>query len=103
MRLCAVCNKESADDAKYCSSCGASLSAGKTKKQKWYYNSSSLVVSFLCVGPFMLPLVWTHPKLSKNKKIVYTVIILILSYFIFVVFMKSMKTAFDSYKLVGSM
>mgnify|MGYP001562123393 CR=1 FL=1 len=43
----------------------------------WYHSPVSLIVSFLTVGPFMLPLVWTHPKLSPNAKRGWSAAILI--------------------------
>jgi uncharacterized membrane protein YvbJ len=102
MKVCAGCGKVLDDDAKFCSACGAPLDGGPEKKQKWYYNQSSLVISFLVVGPFMLPLVWSHPKLSNVKKAAYTIIILVLTYVFYQVFLKSMSTVFDAYKMVGS-
>ena len=51
-----------------------------TKKQgKWYFRAWPLVVSFLCVGPLMLPLVWKNPRFSKKSKIVISIIIIILT------------------------
>ena len=72
-------------------------------KGKWYLSSTSLVVSFLCVGPFMLPLLWMKPELSNQKKIIYTLIIIALTYLMTVVFVKSLKSIFDAYNFAGSM
>ena len=103
MKICIACGKETPEGANFCPACGTPLGISDKPKEKWYFKSTSLVVSFLCVGPFMLPLVWFHPTLTKKEKIIYTIIILALSYLIFVVFMKSMKSMFDSYKMVGSL
>ena len=102
MKFCVECRKEIADDAKFCPSCGTIQEGEKKTKAKWYYASTSLVVSFMVVGPFMLPLLWAKPGLSKRKKIIYTIVVLILTYLIFVVFMKSMKSIFDAYKFAGT-
>jgi uncharacterized membrane protein YvbJ len=102
VKFCFTCKKEVAEDANFCPSCGTILGLEKKPKEKWYFKSTSLVVSFLCVGPFMLPLVWFHPTLSKKQKIIYTVVIIILSYFIFVVFMKSLKSVIGAYKFAGA-
>ncbi|MDD5108800.1 MAG: hypothetical protein PHC29_04755 [Candidatus Omnitrophica bacterium] len=65
---------------------------------KWYFKNWSLVVSFLCVGPFMLPLVWVNPHLSKKAKIIITTVILILTFLLVVVSLKSLKTINDYYQ-----
>lgn len=50
------------------------------QQPKWYFRTWSLVVSFLCAGPFMLPLVWKHPRFSKVLKIIITAVVLILTW-----------------------
>lgn len=102
MASCSICNKETPAGAKFCPACGKIISSEQIT-EKWYFKTASLVVSFLCVGPFMLPLVWYHPKLSKRTKVIYTVIILLLSYMIYIVFMRSLNSIFDAYKLAGAM
>ena len=58
------------------------FSSASQKKTPWYFNSSSLIVSFLVTGPFMLPLVWFHPKMDRTSKIVWTVVIVVVTLFI---------------------
>lgn len=53
----------------------------KTTK-KWYWKNSTLVIAVLSVGPLALPLVWFNPYLSRNRKIIYTVIMAVVSYFL---------------------
>lgn len=36
--------------------------------EKWYFRTSVLVIGFLCIGPFILPLVWFNPKFNAAKK-----------------------------------
>lgn len=68
--------------------------------QKWYFKSWSLVVSFLCVGPFMLPLVWANPRFSKQAKITISVIIIILTYFLTLLLASSLKSISGYYQLI---
>jgi len=68
-------------------------------KPKWYFKSWPLVISFLCVGPFMLPLVWINPQLNKKTKIIITAVILVLTYLLAAVFLKSLKTISAYYQL----
>jgi len=61
------------------------------KQDKWYFKSRSLVVSFLFVGPFMLPLVWFNPGFSKKKKVIVTIAVIILTCILTVILLKSLK------------
>ena len=99
MKLCAGCKKEIADEANFCPTCGIFQDKDIKPKNKWYFKKTSLMVSLLCVGPFMLPLVWFHPELSRTAKVLYTIVIVVLTYFIFVVFLKSMNSILSAYKL----
>jgi len=76
---------------------------GTDKKQqgKWYFKTASIVAAFLFVGPFALPLVWLSPDYSKNKKIVITVIVVIVTYFLGVLVTNSLKTIAEYYQLPG--
>jgi len=68
-------------------------------KPKWYFKSWSLVISFLCIGPFMLPLVWINPHLDKKSKIIITAVIVVLTYLLVIVSLKSLKTISAYYQL----
>lgn len=67
-------------------------------KGKWYFKNWSLVISFLCVGPFMLPLVWANPHLNKQAKIIITAVIVVLTYLLVVVSLKSLKAISNYYQ-----
>ncbi|MFH0918427.1 MAG: hypothetical protein V1830_04770 [Candidatus Omnitrophota bacterium] len=66
---------------------------------KWYFKTWSLVASFLCVGPFMLPLVWSNPRFSKNSKIMITVVVLVVTYIMTEFLLKSLKNISSYYQL----
>ena len=51
----------------------------ENRREKWYFKTGSLILSFLLVGPFMLPLVWVHPRFSKKSKLIITAVIIILT------------------------
>ena len=59
--------------------------------KRWYFSHRTIVMSFLIVGPFMLPLVWFNPDLSLNWKIFYTLFFSALSLAMFV----TSKSLFD--------
>lgn len=70
------------------------------KAKKWYFRTWALVVSFLSVGPFMLPLVWANPGFSKKTKVIISAVIIISSYLLSAVFLKSLNSLNEYYKLL---
>lgn len=66
-------------------------------KIKWYFKTPTLVIAFLCVGPFMLPLVWLHPSYNTKKKVIISTVIAVLSYLMWLVFTFSLKSIFAYY------
>ncbi len=89
MKKCPFCSGALPDGAVKCIYCGKVLQ--DKPPLKWYFKTKTIVIVFLCVGPFALPLVWIHPRLSKAKKIIITVIVLILTYILGRMFMDSLK------------
>ena len=76
-RTCRVCHAPVAPEAQFCSGCGSPLSRPATTepsaRPKWYYNIwFVLVMLFLVLGPFGLPLVWKNPRFSRMTKILLT-------------------------------
>ena len=97
---CPYCQKENDELANYCQYCGKALMPEKTIK--WYHSGFALIMSFLMFGPFMLPLVWTHPKYDKNKKILITVIIVLVVTILVVVCVGAAKNIKDYYQIFNS-
>lgn len=71
-------------------------------KPKWYFQRSSIIIGFLILGPFVLPLIWYNPSFSMSKKIIYTVIIFALSLVILKWFLILVSSTHDLYESINS-
>ncbi|HAR43767.1 MAG TPA: hypothetical protein DCS07_14220 [Bdellovibrionales bacterium] len=68
------------------------------KFQKLSENNWSLLVGFLLVGPFVLPLVWMNSRFSKNVKWIASVVILVVSFFLLRVFSETVQQSYRQYE-----
>ena len=67
------------------------------KKLNWWLTTVGLMTAFTVVGPLALPLVWLHPTMTTQRKILWTVTTVILTYFMIGLTMESMKKIMDLY------
>ena len=76
---CALCDTPRAEGAHFCSQCGKPFGATTPQAPppiKWYYNVwFVLVMLFLVLGPFGLPLVWKNPRFSRTMKLVLSLVV----------------------------
>lgn len=76
---CRKCGTTIGVDAQFCSQCGYRQDQGSA----WYYHPVwILLLAFLVLGPFALPLVWRSSKMNPVMKIVMALVILAYSYYI---------------------
>lgn len=97
MKACSSCGKEAFDGASKCPFCDKPF---ENKKVRWYFRTSSLIVGFLVVGPFILPAVWVNPHYSARKKWLVTATILFFTYLLTAAFVKAIGYIVKYYGLI---
>jgi hypothetical protein len=66
--------------------------------KKWYYKTSIVIIAFLFIGPLALPLVWFNPRFSQRTKIIVTIAVVILTYYLTAAVIDSLKAIRSYYQ-----
>ena len=74
------------------------MSAEEKEKLPWYFRNSTLWIAVLSFGPLALPLIWLHPKMTASKKLLWTVAVLVLSYWLYLASVEAFKKFEETYK-----
>lgn len=78
------------------------MSTPEKQQVKWYFKTSTLVVLFLSIGPFALPLLWLNPRFSKSSKMIVSAIVIILTCVLGFVMINSVKTIITFYRQIDT-
>ncbi len=76
---CKFCRRELREDFLFCPFCGGRIGPRDQSWTKWYHSRWAILLALALLGPFALPIVWSHPRYSVATKTVLTLLTLVLT------------------------
>ena len=76
--FCSRCRAEIGEADNYCRHCGKSLKPGRG----FLFTHPGIILMALVLGPFALPFVWMSKVLSSLAKIIYTVVLVVVGFYL---------------------
>ena len=76
--FCKRCHAEVRESDNYCHACGKSLKPG----HGFLFTHAGIILMGLVLGPFALPFVWMSKVLSPVAKTIYTVVLLLIGFYL---------------------
>lgn len=71
-------------------------------KPTWYYRAWSVVLLlFLVLGPFGLPLLWKSPSFSRGMKLTLTIVVLVYSALLLEAVLTAVRLALEQMNALG--
>ena len=99
-RACRACGTAAAAEANYCHHCGKTLHGPGAR---WYHNVwIVLAMIFFVLGPFALPLVWSHPRFSRVGKVCLSALTLIYTAWIIILIQQMIQTVTEHFNQLNA-
>ena len=94
--FCKRCHAEVRESDNYCHACGKSLKPGRG----FLFTHTGIILMALVLGPLALPFVWMSKVISLTAKIIYTVALLVIGFYLVFTLWQAFSLMNDSLQMM---